>query len=130
MRLRKASERFADDSSAAANFEHPDGEPYKMGEILRQPDLAKTLIAIRDQGASGFYDGPVAAMIAAEMKKGGGLITLQDLKKYRPVEREPVRGTYHGYEIVSMPPPSSGGVHVIQMLNILEGYDLKKYRPG
>ncbi len=123
----KSRERFANDSSAAATFEHPDGEPYKMGEVFRQPVLAKTLRAISDQGASGFYEGPVAGMIAAEMKKGGGLITLEDLKKYRPVEREPVRGTYHGYEIVSMPPPSSGGVHVIQMLNILEGYDLKKY---
>ena len=122
----KASERLSADASTAAYFQHEYAEPYKMGEILRQPDLARTLIAIRDQGASGFYDGPVAGLIEAEMKKGGGLITRDDLKSYRPVEREPVRGTYQGYEIVSMPPPSSGGVHVIQMLNILEGYDLKK----
>ena len=122
----KTSERLSADKSTADYFQHEYGEPYRMGEILRQPDLAKTLIAIRDQGASGFYDGPVAAMIEAEMKKGGGLITREDLKNYRPVEREPVRGTYQGYEIVSMPPPSSGGVHVIEMLNILEGYDLKK----
>ncbi len=122
----KAKERFDNDSSSAKYFEHADGTTYKMGEILRQPDLAKTLIAIRDNGAAGFYDGAVAQLIAAEMKKGGGLITLEDLKAYRPVEREPVRGAYQGYEIVSMPPPSSGGVHVIQMLNILEGYDLKK----
>ncbi len=124
--LAKSTERFANDPSSVAYFEHADGEPYKMGEILRQPDLAKTLIAIRDLGAGGFYDGAVADLIVAEMKRGGGLITLEDLKNYRPVEREPVRGTYQGYEIVSMPPPSSGGVHVIQMLNILEGYDLKK----
>ena len=124
--LAKASERLSADASTAGYFQHEYGEPYKMGEILRQPDLAKTLIAIRAQGASGFYDGPVAGLIEAEMKKGGGLITREDLKGYKPVEREPVRGTYQGYEIVSMPPPSSGGVHVIEMLNILEGYDLKK----
>ncbi len=121
----KAKDRFLNDRSTAALFLHPDGEPYRFGEIFRQPVLAKTLIAIRDRGASGFYEGPIAGMIAAEMKKGG-LITLDDLKAYRAVEREPVRGTYQGYEIFSMPPPSSGGVHVIQMLNILEGYDLKK----
>ena len=123
----KSSERLSADKSTAAYFQHEYGEPYRMGEILLQPDLAKTLIAIRDQGASGFYDGPVAGLIEAEMKKGGGLITRDDLKSYRPIEREPVRGTYQGFEIVSMPPPSSGGVHVIQMLNILEGYDLKKF---
>ncbi len=122
----KSKERLASDGSTAALFMHPNGEPYKMGEIFRQPDLAKTLIAIRDRGAAGFYEGPIAGMIAAEMKKGG-LITLDDLKKYRAVEREPVRGAYQGYEIASMPPPSSGGVHVIEMLNILEGYDLKKF---
>ena len=123
----KASERLSADKSTSAYFQHEFGAPYRMGEILRQPDLAKTLIAIRDHGANGFYYGPVAGMIEAEMKKGGGLITREDLQNYRPVEREPVRGTYQGYEIVSMPPPSSGGVHVIQMLNILEGYDLKKF---
>jgi gamma-glutamyltranspeptidase/glutathione hydrolase len=123
----KASERLSADKSTAVYFQREFGAPYRMGEILRQPDLAKTLIAIRDHGAGGFYNGPVAGMIEAEMKKGGGLITREDLQNYRPVEREPVRGTYHGYEIVSMPPPSSGGVHVIQMLNILEGYDLKKF---
>ena len=125
--LAKASERLSADESTAAYFQHEYREPYKMGEILRQPDLTRTLIAIRNQGASGFYDGPVAGLIEAEMKKGGGLITRDDLKSYKPMEREPVRGTYQGYEIVSMPPPSSGGVHVIQMLNILEGYDLKKF---
>jgi gamma-glutamyltranspeptidase / glutathione hydrolase len=122
----KAKERFESDASTAAIFLRAKSEPYRMGEILRQPELAKTLIAIRDRGAAGFYEGAVAEMIAAEMKKGG-LITLEDLKAYRVTERQPVRGTYHGYEIVSMPPPSSGGVHVIQMLNILEGYDLKRF---
>jgi gamma-glutamyltranspeptidase / glutathione hydrolase len=124
--LAKGHERFESDPSSQAYFEHPGGEPYKAGEILRQPDLAKTLRAISSSGASGFYEGPVADLIAAEMKQGRGLVTLEDLKAYRPIEREPVRGTYLGYDIVSMPPPSSGGVHVIQLLNILEGYDLGK----
>lgn len=123
--LSKNQERFAKDPSSVAYFEHPEGQPYKAGEVLRQPDLAKTLRAIGENGARGFYEGPVADRIVAEMKQGGGLITLDDLKNYKPVEREPVRGSYKGYEIVSMPPPSSGGAHVIQMLNILEGYDLK-----
>jgi gamma-glutamyltranspeptidase / glutathione hydrolase len=124
--ITKSKERFESDPSTTAIFLHANSEPYKLGENLRQPELGKTLIAIRDRGAAGFYEGPVADMIAAEMKKGG-LISLEDLKNYRVAERQPVRGTYHGYEIVSMPPPSSGGVHVIQMLNILEGYDLKKF---
>ncbi len=122
----KSHDRFSADASSLAYFEHPDGTPYKAGEIFRQPDLAKTLRTIRDKGAAGFYEGEVAKLIAEEMKQGRGLITLEDLKNYHPVEREPVRGTYLGYDIFSMPPPSSGGAHVIQMLNILEGYDLKK----
>ncbi len=124
--LSKNHERFARDPSSTAYFEHAGGAAYQAGEVLRQPDLAKTLRTIRDSGVSGFYEGRIAELIAAEMKEGGGLITLEDLKNYRPIEREPVRGTYLGYEIASMPPPSSGGAHVIQMLNILEGYDLKK----
>jgi len=124
--LEKSHERFAGDISSQAYFEHPGGKPYREGEILRQTDLARTLRAIAAEGARGFYEGPVAQLIEGEMKQGGGLITSEDLKNYKPIEREPVRGTYRGYEIVSMPPPSSGGVHVIQMLNILEGYDLAK----
>jgi gamma-glutamyltranspeptidase / glutathione hydrolase len=124
--LAKSRERLGQDPSSVAYFEHPGGEPYKFGDVLKQPDLAKTLRAIAANGVPGFYEGPVAQLIAQEMKQGGGLISLEDLKDYRPVEREPIRGTYLDYTIVSMPPPSSGGVHVIQMLNILEGYDLKK----
>ena len=124
--LEKGHERFAADPSSKAYFEHPDGKPYKAGEILRQPDLAKTLHAIASEGAHGFYEGPVAKLIEDEMKQNGGLITVEDLRNYKPIEREPVRGSYRGYDIVSMPPPSSGGVHVIQILNILEGYDLAK----
>ncbi len=128
--LAKSRDRLAQDPSSIAYFEHPNGEPYKLGEIFRQPDLAKTLRAISTGGAQGFYEGPVAQLIAQEMKQGDGLITLDDLKTYRPIEREPVRGTYLGYGIASMPPPSSGGAHVIQLLNILEGYDLKKLGHG
>jgi gamma-glutamyltranspeptidase / glutathione hydrolase len=122
--LEKARERFAADQSSQDYFQHPEGAPYKGGEILRQPDLAKTLRAISAEGARGFYEGPAAKLIEDEMKQGGGLITMQDLKDYKPIERDPVRGSYRGYDIVSMPPPSSGGVHVIQILNILEGFDL------
>ncbi|MGO9985142.1 MAG: gamma-glutamyltransferase [Rhodomicrobium sp.] len=124
--LEKSHERFASDPSSQVYFERPDGKSYMAGQILRQPDLAKTLRAISREGARGFYEGPVASLIAGEMKQGGGLISLDDLRNYRPTEREPVRGTYLGYDIASMPPPSSGGVHVIEMLNILEGYDLAK----
>ncbi len=124
--LEKSHEHFARDISSQAYFEHPGGNPYKAEEILRQPDLAKTLRAIAAEGTRGFYEGPVARSIEEEMKQGGGLIAAGDLKNYKVIEREPVRGTYRGYDIVSMPPPSSGGVHVIQMLNILEGYDLAK----
>ena len=101
-----------------------DGQPYAAGERLRQPDLARTLARIRDQGQDGFYRGETARLLAAEMRRGGGLITEADLARYAAKERAPVRGTYRGYEIISMPPPSSGGVALIQMLNVLEGYDL------
>jgi len=101
------------------------GEPYRPGEILRQPDLASTLARIRDLGRDGFYKGETARLIVAEMQRGGGIITEEDLARYEAVERTPVRGTYRGYEIISMPPPSSGGVALVQMLNILEGYDLR-----
>ncbi len=102
-----------------------DGTPYAAGELIRQPDLARTLTRIRDEGRNGFYTGETARLIAAEMKRGGGLITERDLARYQAVERKPVRGTYRGYDIIAMPPPSSGGVALTEMLNILEGYDLR-----
>ncbi len=116
--------RFAKDPYSAAYFLHPDGRAYLPGERLTQPDLARTLRAIAENGRDGFYKGWVANAIVAEMATGNGLITHEDLEGYRVVEREPVHGTYRGYEIFSMPPPSSGGAHLVQMLNILEGYDL------
>jgi gamma-glutamyltranspeptidase/glutathione hydrolase len=97
---------------------------YEPGEILRQPDLARTLKRIQRNGHDGFYKGATARLLTADMKKHGGLITEADLAEYQAKERTPVRGTYRGYEIISMAPPSSGGVAVIEMLNILEGFDL------
>lgn len=123
--MSKNKERFAKDPSSVRYFLKAGGQPYDAGETLKQSDLALTLKAIAEKGKSGFYEGPVADKIAAEMKTGNGLITLEDLKAYKVVEREPVKGTFRGYEIASMPPPSSGGAHLVQMLNILEGYDLK-----
>ncbi|MES2522265.1 MAG: gamma-glutamyltransferase [Gemmatimonadota bacterium] len=101
------------------------GQPYAAGERMVLPDLARTLGRIRDGGRDGFYKGETAKLIAAEMQRHGGLITEKDLAGYTAKERAPVRGTYRGYEVISMPPPSSGGVTMIQMLNILEGFDLK-----
>jgi gamma-glutamyltranspeptidase/glutathione hydrolase len=100
------------------------GVPYEAGETFRQPDLAGTLTRIAAQGPAGFYDGETARLIEREMAAGGGLITRADLQAYRPQRRAPLRGTYRGYEILSMPPVSSGGTALIQMLNVLEGYDL------
>ena len=111
--------------AAERQFFQPDGSAYAVGDIWRQPDLAWTLSEISDEGVEGFYAGEVAQLITTEMESGGGLITAQDLADYRVVERQPVRGTYKDFEIVSTPPPSSGGVHIVQMLNILEGYDLQ-----
>ena len=90
-----------------------------------QKDLAWSLGQLKDFGPKAFYEGEIAKKIVQEMEKNGGLITLQDLKNYRPVEREPVKGTYRGYDIISMPPASSGGIHLIQMLNMLEQFPLK-----
>jgi gamma-glutamyltranspeptidase/glutathione hydrolase len=104
-----------------------DGRPLRTGETLRNPDLAKSLELIGRDGAKAFYDGPIGAAIVAEAKAHDGLITAADLKNYKVVEREPVRGNYRGYEIVSMPPPSSGGVHVVQILNILQNFPLKDW---
>lgn len=112
--------------SSAKIFLHEDGSFYMPGEIWKQPDLAATLTRIQKNGKDGFYKGETARMIAEFMAANDGIITLQDLSKYEAKEREPIRGNYRGYEIVSMPPPSSGGVGIVQMLNILEGFDLKE----
>lgn len=110
-------------ASLAAYYKN--GEPYAEGDTLKLTDLAQTLTRIRDQGRDGFYTGETARLIVAEMQRNGGLITAADLASYEAKERDAVTGTYRGYDIISMPPPSSGGVAMIQMLNILEGYDLR-----
>ena len=101
-----------------------DGQPYQAGDIWRQEDLAKTLERIAEQGRDGFYKGKTADLLIAEMERGDGLISHKDLADYRVKWRDPVRGSYRGYEVWSMPPPSSGGVLVVQMLNMLESHDL------
>ncbi len=113
----------ADPSTVAYFLTDKDGGQMDEGDLLVQKDLARTLREISRKGAKGFYEGWVADAIVEEMARGGGLITHEDLANYKVVEREPVRGTYRGHEIIGMPPPSSGGIHVIQMLNILEGYN-------
>lgn len=98
---------------------------FAAGELFRQPDLARTLDLIREKGRDGFYRGDVAEKIVAEMRRSGGIITLADLENYQAVEREPLRGSYRGYEIITASPPSAGGVLLLQLLNMLEQYDLK-----
>lgn len=112
------------DRSRAIFFKSGD-VPWSKGETLIQTDLAASLDLIAKQGADAFYKGPIAEQIANEMEKNGGLITKADLAGYKAVERQPVSGTYRGYEVYSMPAPSSGGIHIIQILNILENFDLK-----
>jgi gamma-glutamyltranspeptidase/glutathione hydrolase len=99
--------------------------PYEPGEVWRQPDLGRTLRRIADQGRDGFYKGETARLLADFMRRHGGLITEEDLARYEAVERETLHGTYRGYDIYGMPPPSSGGVAIIELLNILEGFDLE-----
>jgi gamma-glutamyltranspeptidase/glutathione hydrolase len=111
---------------SAKIFLKEDGSFYAPGDTWKQPDLAATLSRIQKDGKDGFYRGKTAQLTADFMKRNGGIITLEDLQKYRAIEREPIRGTYRGYEIVSMPPPSSGGVAMVHMLNILEGFNLRE----
>jgi gamma-glutamyltranspeptidase/glutathione hydrolase len=103
---------------------HRNGRYYTEGEIFRQPDLADTLKRLRDGGPREFYEGETAKRIADDMTAHSGLITADDLKTYKPVEREALRGMYRGYEIITMPPPSSGGIALLQMLGMLEAHDL------
>ncbi|MDQ3043304.1 MAG: gamma-glutamyltransferase, partial [Acidobacteriota bacterium] len=101
------------------------GNFYEEGDVLKQPELAKTLERIKKSGAKGFYTGETARLIAEDMRANNGLMTLEDLKNYQAKERTPLRGTYRGHEIISMPPPSSGGIVLLQALNVLENYDLR-----
>ncbi len=121
---------FARHPASLAVFARPDGTPHQEGDIFVQEDLAATLERIRDGGRDGFYKGTTADLLVAEMQRGGGSITQADLDAYRSVWRKPITGSYRGFEVVSMPPPSSGGVVLMQMLNMLEGYNLRAMRPG
>jgi gamma-glutamyltranspeptidase/glutathione hydrolase len=122
--LRSVLKSMAPYPASIAQFSK-NGTPYEPGETLKQPDLARTLERIAEQGPAGFYEGETAALIEKDMAAHGGLITRADLKAYQPKKRTPLTGTYRGYDILSMPPISSGGTGLIEQLNILEGYDLK-----
>ncbi|HEY2256737.1 MAG TPA: gamma-glutamyltransferase, partial [Variovorax sp.] len=122
--LAAASGGFKADVPTAAIFLNR-GEPFAVGQTLVQKDLAKTLRAVSRDGADGFYKGPVASAIVASSRAGHGLVSQVDLDQYRPRELAPVECDYRGYRVVSAPPPSSGGVALCEMLNILEGYPLK-----
>ena len=119
-----ARDRLAASPETARIFLKPNGDALAPGERLVQRDLAESLRYIAENGSEAFYRGVIAERIAADMAANSGSITLEDFKSYRAVARVPTRGTYRGYEILSMPPPSSGGIHLIQMLNILEAYPI------
>jgi gamma-glutamyltranspeptidase/glutathione hydrolase len=122
--LKQAEKRLKRWPASAAAFFKPDGSAYEPGETLRQPDLAATLRRIAELGPDGFYRGDTAERIVAAVQAAGGPMTVEDLSGYEAKAREPVRGDYRGYEVVSMPPPSSGGTHIVQILNILEGFPI------
>jgi gamma-glutamyltranspeptidase/glutathione hydrolase len=120
-----ASKRLAEFQESKRIFLR-DGKFYEAGERLVQPELARTLERIRDRGAKGFYEGETAELLAADMQAHGGLITMEDLKNYKAIERQPLTGEYRGYTIITAPPPSSGGVGILQMLGVLEGSGYEK----
>jgi len=124
MEIDSRAERLALNPEARKLFLTPGNKAPEVGATWRQPELAWTLRQIAEHGHKGFYEGEVAKRLVAEMEAGNGLITAADLQSYQALEREPVRGSFYGVELVSTPPPSSGGVHIVQMLNILEGFDL------
>ncbi len=125
--LTALSDRLQKWPSTKKVFFKADGSAYQPGERLKQPELARSLKRIATQGADGFYKGETARDIVKAVNAAGGSMSLQDLADYEAIARVPVKGDYRGYEIVSMPPPSSGGIHIIEILNILEGYPLKDY---
>ncbi|OKO70012.1 gamma-glutamyltransferase [Bradyrhizobium sp. NAS96.2] len=116
--------------NSAKTFSHADGTPLHEGDRLIQGDLAGVLTAVAEQGPRGFYEGAVAEKLVSGIKNAGGIFTSEDLKSYQPVIRTPIRGTYRGYDIVSMPQPSSGGVVLLEILNILEGFQMSDMKQG
>lgn len=125
--LEQAKDRLQRWPATLETFYKEDGSAWQPGERFRQPELAATLQRIADNGVRGFYEGETARLIAEEMERNGGLITEQDLRDYEPAIREPVHGTYRGHDIYSMSPPSSGGTHIVQILNILESYPISDW---
>jgi gamma-glutamyltranspeptidase/glutathione hydrolase len=119
--LNEDQEKFKKYNLASTAFQK---SKWEAGDLLIQPELATTLTAIRDLGRAGFYEGKVADFIVQEMKDGGGIISHQDLKDYNAAWREPVVTTYRGHKVISMPPPSSGGLLLVQLLKMVEPYDL------
>ena len=122
-------DRLADFAASVAAFRRPDGARWREGDLLVQPDLADTLDRIAEVGPDEFYTGPTAKKIVAHMEALGGLVSLEDLATYRAKERPPVRGTFRGHDVYGMGPPASGGIIILQALNILERYDLKADGP-
>ncbi|MGX1333627.1 gamma-glutamyltranspeptidase/glutathione hydrolase [Bradyrhizobium elkanii] len=116
--------------NSARTFSHADGTPLREGDRLIQGDLAGVLTDIAEQGPRGFYQGAVAEKLVSGIRNAGGIFTLEDLKSYQPVIRTPIRGSYRGYDIVSMPQPSSGGVVLLEILNILEGFPMSDMKQG
>ncbi len=125
--LTASAKRLTGDPATAAIFYKAGLVPYLPGDTLLQKDLAATLRRIAEDGADGFYKGETAERIAAKVQDAGGGMTVEDLGRYQPVWRDPITGTYRGYEIASMPPPSSGGVHIVQILNMLEAFPIADY---
>ena len=123
-------EEHKDKYPSTADVFLKNGQAFKPEDTIYQPELAETLKRIRDKGPNGFYKGKTAQLIHDFMKENGGMITKADLKVYEAQELEPVTGTYRGYDIISMPPPSSGGVTIIEMLNILEVFDITGFGPN
>ncbi|WP_205747656.1 gamma-glutamyltransferase [Desulforhopalus sp. IMCC35007] len=125
--LKEKEEMLKKWPSTTKIFYKADGSSYEPGDLFVQKDLAATLTRISENGIKEFYEGKTAELLVAEMARHGGLITMEDMKNYTPGMRTPVHGTYRGYDIYSMSPPSSGGTHVVQILNILEGYPIAEY---
>src|SRR3954466_15185273 len=116
--------------SSARIFSRPDGAALREGDRLVQTDLAATLSAIAERGRHGFYEGPIAERLVKAIDEAGGIMSAGDLKSYQPIVRAPVRGSYRGYDIVSMPQPSSGGIVLLETLNILEGFSMRDMKQG
>jgi len=128
--LRRRQERVCRNEAACGYFYKSDGSAYEAGDLFVQKDLANTLELIAEEGPDAFYKGKIADMIIAEMQRGGGLVDAVSLETYEPSVRDAAIGSYRGYDIVTMPPPSSGGVHILQMLNILEHFPVASIGSG